>query len=305
MGTLKRPRKAGPADIVLPTAALGAALTAWQDVSDRGLASVALQAQAGAVAAIQESIGRGPLSAIQESLIHHGALSASLASIWDRQPPITAQWYQESFGAGLTAILESFRPAFEVLRGIDWRRLQCRWALRAVYAGDLEELRWFAHEVLRKPARYAHAVAGTDLEDDWPWAVAEALRQTRWVTADDPVAYLQAAAERIAWQRYAADHLRGPGGELVSLDRRVTLAGDPLAALIPDGRDDFAEVETSLDVWLICRQAELTGDELQLIEARCRGVTRQAAPAVLGWPARKVEAVWRSAGRKLARQRAA
>jgi len=307
MRTPKR-RKAGAADIVLPPAALGAALTAWQDSIDRGLAAVAMQQAGGAVATIQASIGRGALSAIQESLTHHRALSAALTNIQSWQPPVIAwaesmRWYQESIGSSFAAMLESVRPTFDILRGIDWRRLQCRWALQAIWDGDLEHLRWFSHKVLRKPARYACAVAGTHLEDAWPWAVAEALLEQRWVDSDDPIAYLQRAAEGIAWRRYRQDFLWGPDGELAFLDKPVAAAGDTLGSLIAYSHDPFAEVETSIDRYFLCLQADLSPDELRLFEARCLGISRREMHTYLGWDEGKVERVWRSHNRKFERWR--
>jgi hypothetical protein len=124
-----------------------------------------------------------------------------------------------------------------------------------------------------------------DLPDDARPALLDVLNEGRWKRAANIAAYLRKAASRKCWMPPVM-----PGDGWV-VDRLVARYGRT-----PRGGwkslDDYEYLDDEPDELL------LDADEVEVLKARARGITRAKMPADLGWPVARVESAWRRINRK-------
>jgi hypothetical protein len=157
--------------------------------------------------------------------------------------------------------------------------VECARAYREMHAddGDQDALVRFTTTSVRLPPLYM------------PW-VARALWDSDWRYKDNPYAYLR----DVAIKRYRKDSDEEP--LLLKTERFVSLdvATNPVESVLTGFDDRLVEHEIALDLAHAGKEANLSPDQLRLIDARCRGYTRREVGAYLGWDQRKVEAEWRA-----------
>jgi len=222
----------------------------------------------------------------------------------------------------LSVTVEPLNPA--VVRG--QRLVACELAYAAANNGEEAPLRWFAISMLGLPSTWACMVAMAI----WKTDAAGALG---WREAENPFGYLRVAARRTAlrWNPELVfgcetDRVLRPMERAVStlrlrLPEDSEWSGDTLGYLAYNAYPEHpGDTDTSLhfgfyivpelcldpprdglryDWDKIGERAGFDIDEIALLKARFRRVTRSAAGRFLGWPDHKVQAIWRRVNRRL------
>lgn len=163
----------------------------------------------------------------------------------------------------------------------DMAFVHCAAAADAVLWNDGERLARFTKHVVKLPDRYQYAVA-------------QALWEARWRRADNPIAYVKKTTILIynhylgdtpTWKeepqkKYQEISLSTPLTDDLTLEDMLAAPGDPFAEAITVA--EWAPLISQLSV-----------EDQEVLHAKLAGISRESAPAALGWSLRKATARWR------------